>query len=103
MFEKVEDQRGVELLDVQLRWRCSRAFGGKGKQQPEGVGVSLAGMRAVAALPGHVIAQEDGDQRSEAAHQAPPTKVSAAAAIADINSGIACRYQYVYLRSECPM
>ena len=68
MFEKVEDQSGVELLDVQLRRRCSRAFGGKGKQQPEAVGVSLAGMRAVATLPGHVIAHEAGDQRSETGH-----------------------------------
>ena len=63
---------GVELLDVQLRRRCSRAFGGKGKQQPEAVGVSLAGMRAVAPLPGHVIAQEAGDQRSETGHRAAP-------------------------------
>ena len=52
IFEKVEDQRGVELLDVQLRRGCSYALGGKGKQQPEAVGVGLAGVRAVAALAG---------------------------------------------------
>ena len=95
MSEKVEHQGGVNLLKAELGWAFSQTLAGKDKQQPEGVGVRLAGMGAIAALGRHVFTQEGRDQRSNGRHRSSPpeTSASAAAAMPVINSGVASKYQ----------
>ena len=92
--EESHDERSVEVFEVKLRWSAAEAFGGEQEQQAEGIGVAVAGMRAIAALDGKVVAQEVGDQRCDRSHaKLPATKFSPAAAMSAIRSGVASRYQ----------
>ena len=93
--QEVEHQGGVDVLEAELGGSLAQTFAGKDEQQPEGVGVSLAGVRAVAPLDRHVFAQEGGDQGGDRCHGAFPPAISASAAVAIsvINSGVASRYQ----------
>ena len=60
--QESDDERCVEMFKVKRRRSDAEAFGGEGEQQTEGIGVALAGMRAIAALHREVVAQEVGDQ-----------------------------------------
>jgi hypothetical protein len=93
--EEVEHQVGIDVLEAKLgRWFI-QPLAGKHKQQPEGVGVSLAGVGAVTPLDWHVFAQEACNQGGDRCHGLFPSAISpsAAAAISVINSGVASRYQ----------
>jgi hypothetical protein len=85
----------MELLKRTLRRLLLQTFAGKEEQQSKGVGISLAGLRAVAPLDRHVFAEEGGDQGGDRCHGLfPPTiRASAAVAISVINSGVASKYQ----------
>ncbi len=94
MRQERDDHRRIEILDRKPRRPGSQPFSGEVEQQLEAEGIGLAGLRAVASLIGHVIAQEAGDERSELRHVAlSPTSISAAVAISAINSGVVSRYQ----------
>src|ERR1700736_833619 len=92
--KEVQDQCRIELFDVKLRRHSPDALRREGEQEPEAVGISLAAMRTIVPLTGHVVAHEAGDQGGKEGHRASPMiKVSAAAAMSVISSGVACRYQ----------
>ena len=93
--QEAEHQCGVDVFEAELRGLLLQTFAGKEEQQSKGVGVSLAGLRAVAPLDRHVFAEEGGDQGGDRCHGLfPPTiRASAAVAISVINSGVASKYQ----------
>jgi hypothetical protein len=53
--EKIEDQRGIDLLKGDLGRLDSQPLAGKDEQEPEGVSVSLARARTTALLDRHVF------------------------------------------------
>ena len=92
--EKVENQRSVELLDADLGGLDSEPLAGKNEQEPKGMSVGLARVRAAPLLDRHVFAQKTSYQRSNRRHIfSPVINASAAAAMLVINSGVASRYQ----------
>jgi hypothetical protein len=92
--EKVQNQRGVDLLDADLGGLDSEPLAGKNEQEPKGMSVGLARVRAATLLDGHVFAQETSYQRSNRRHIfSPVINASAAAAMPVIRSGVASRYQ----------
>jgi hypothetical protein len=52
VLQKCDDQGGVDLLQVQLRWILTQSRGGVLKQQAERVRVGVAGMFARATING---------------------------------------------------
>jgi hypothetical protein len=56
--EKVENQRGVDLLDADLGGLDSEPLAGKNEQEPKGMSVGLARVRAATLLNRHVFAQK---------------------------------------------
>src|ERR1035441_2075386 len=68
----------------------------KMKQEPKGISIGLARVRAAPLLDRHVFAQEVGYQRGDGCHKSSlAMSASAAAAMSIINSGVASRYQKV--------
>src|SRR6202040_18623 len=63
--EKLQNQRGVDLLKTDLRRPDTKALASKQEQEPKSMGIGFAGMGAAAPLNRHVFAQESGYQRGD--------------------------------------
>src|SRR3954462_10256558 len=91
--EKAENQRGVDVLEVELAGPLAQTLAGEDEQQSEGVGIGFAGVGAVPSVNRHVLAQEAGDQRRNRRHgPSLATSASTVAAMSVISSGVASRY-----------
>ena len=96
VLQEGHDHRCVQVFDGEQRRTRAEPFGCEVEQQLEAERVCLAALRAVTSLSRHIISQEASDERGELRHKpSSPTRVSAAAAMSVIMSGVASRYQYV--------
>lgn len=83
-----------DVLYTQLRWSRPQTIRGEFEQQAERMSIRIAGVRTVAALDWHVLAEKGGDEGRDGCHATSlPTRASADAAISVISSGVASRYQ----------
>src|SRR5947209_10355494 len=96
MIQKRDDQRRIDLLQVQSRGRDVRSLTGEFQEQFERVGIRIRGVTTGAALDRQSRLKEGSDVWRERRHGRPPmTKRSQRSAMSSISSGTASRYQYV--------
>src|ERR1700730_14758168 len=97
MTEEVHDQRSIDMLQVQLRWRNLDAIAGVFEEKLKGVGIRVTGVRTGAPFDGQALLEESGDMRCNGYHGRPPLKkLWHESAMLLISSGVASKYQYVW-------
>src|SRR5438128_10242066 len=96
------DERGVQIVQVELSGRPPRLVTGEAEQQPEGVAVCSYGVRARLALADKPLSEECLQGWSERAHTGCLSDWSRRVAARDSNSGVADKYQYVQAGAACP-
>jgi hypothetical protein len=95
VHQERQDQRRIQLLDLDLAWFDVQPVRREADQKLEAVGVGFASVLAGFPLARQMLAQECGEMRSQRGHAAAPQcNASPAAAICPIKIGVACRYQY---------
>jgi hypothetical protein len=106
MIEKRDDQRSIDGLERQLRWRSVQPLLRELQQQAESITVRTDCMRASLPLPHEPLSEESFQQWSEVVrgcfHDWLSQQRSRRDIASRINSGQALRYQYVSLMWTCP-
>src|ERR1019366_7729499 len=103
MVEETDDQRFIDLFQLQSRWCDLQLLACVVQGQFEGVSVGVAGIHARRAFEGETFLKERGHVWGKRSHGAPPTTwASQRSAILRMSSGTASRYQYVYAALLCP-
>jgi hypothetical protein len=72
VLQERENQGGIDLLQVKLRWTLAQPRSGILEQQAEGMRVGIAGMFTRTTIHGKPLAQECGDMRGQRCHDWPP-------------------------------
>ena len=105
MVEERDDQRRVEIGDVELVGLFAGALGGESEQQPDRVPVGGDRVRAGLALADEIVGEEGLEGRGERAHCRCPIcsrcRCSRSPASAS-SSGAADKYQKVFEGFTCP-
>src|SRR5690606_5821982 len=90
VFEESQNHRHLDILDLQQAGSLAQSSRGEHHEQLTAVGVGIAGMNAGATFMGKVFAKEGGQVWGKLGHaDRPSCKVSPAAAIWAISSGVA--------------
>ncbi len=98
MAQEVDDERRIELLQMQLRRGHLKTAARVFKEELERVRIRVTGVIAGVAFDGKALLQECRDMRCDRCHDRPlATKPSQRSAMFLMSSGVACRYQYVSL------
>lgn len=88
--------RRIELFEFHTRWCDLQALARVFQEQPEGVGIRVAGINARAAFESQTFVEEGADMGSKSGHCTPPARwASQRSAMLRMSSGTASRYQYV--------
>jgi hypothetical protein len=72
MLEESEDERRVELLNLEPTWSDAKPVRREAAQDAEAVSIGFAGVRARSSLLRQMLAKEGCEVRSDRGHAAPP-------------------------------
>ena len=103
MIQECHHQRGIDMLELEIRRRDSEAQAGESEKELERVCIGIAGVLACAAFQGKPFTEKGGDMRRDGIHGVPPSSLLwQASAIPAMRWGVAWMYQYVFASFEWP-